>query len=179
LYRRAAGPPFWRYVIAAGLLVSCVRFHSRTVVLAYEAVTGAQTAYMANWDDTAMDRGSRAIARRIPGHTLFVWGYRPEIYFYCGCRPASRFLSSQPLTGVPADIHLRESRSSAPEEARANRAVLAGEILSARPAYIVDGLGPYNAELAMERYPELSTLLDRLYQREPGETGRGWIYRLR
>lgn len=179
LYRLAPGPNFWRCVIAAGLLVSCVRFHSRTVVLAYEAVTGAKTSFMANWSDTAIDRGSREIARHVSGETLFVWGYRPEIYFYSGCRPASRFLSSQPLTGVPADIHLRESRSSNPDEARSNRSALAAEILARHPAYIVDGLGPYNPELAMERYPEMRRLLEEFYEREPGEIGHGWIYRLR
>ncbi len=179
LYRRAAGPGIWRWVLAAGLLVSLVRFHSRTAALAYEQVTGTSTAYMTGWDDTAMDRDSRRIARAIGHQSLFVWGYRPEIYFYCGCPPASRFLSSQPLTGVPADVHLRESRSRAPEEARNNRLLLAVELLVNKPAYIVDGLGPYNRDLAMEQYPELREILLTRYEREPGEAGHGWIYRLK
>ena len=79
----------------------------------------APTYYMAardgGWRDTAMDRDSRAgggdgaRARRSPGDTLFVWGYRPEIYVYSHLPAATRFLDSQPLTGVPADRHLTQS----------------------------------------------------------------------
>src|SRR5205823_951183 len=55
------------------------------------------------WRDTAMDRDSRAaaaITRRLatPGDTLFVWGYRPEIYVYTQLPAAAKFLDSQPLT---------------------------------------------------------------------------------
>ena len=163
---------FW-----AGLVFAVVRFHHRGAVLAYEAVTGKQTAFMANWTDPAIDRGSRLIAERVRG-SLFVWGYRPEIYFYCRCEPVSMYLSSQPLTGVPADIHLREARSVAPAEAAANRARLVTELKQHLPESIVDGLGPYNPALAMERYPELAALLREDYER--AETvGMGIIYRRR
>ncbi len=165
-------------VVVVSLLVSLIRFHSRTAVLAWDAITGRRSPYIANWDDTALDRDSRAIAATLPrGASLFVWGYRPEIYFYCGCRPASPFLSSQPLTGVPADIQLKESVSAAPLEAAQNRAQLATQIYLNRPEFIVDGLGPYNPQLAMEQYPELLELLVRLYRRDPIEVGHGWIYR--
>lgn len=162
---------WWRLAIAAGLLVSVVRFHSRTAVLAWEAVTGRSTSYIADWTDTAIDRDSRRIAAGIPADSsLFVWGYRPEIYFYCSCRPASPFLSSQPLTGVPADVQLRESKSAAPIEAAKNRARLAMQLTTNPPAFIVDGLGPYNEQLAMDRYPELASVLARYYRRS------GWLY---
>ncbi len=121
-----------------------------------------------------MDRDSRLIAPRVRG-SLFVWGYRPEIYFYCGCPPASKFLSSQPLTGVPADIHLREARSVAPEQAAENRRVLLRELESSPPEYIVDGLGPYNPALAIEAYPELRAFLEKHYTRRE-EVGHGVIY---
>ena len=67
-----------------------------------------------DWRDTAMDRDSRAAAAIVgrlaqPGDTLFVWGYRPEIYVYTRLRAATRYLDSQPLTGVPADRHLTQS----------------------------------------------------------------------
>ncbi len=169
-------------VVAASLCVSLIRFHSRTVVLAFQAVTGRQTSYISNWDDTALDRDSRALASNIVAHgdphaTLFVWGYRPEIYFYCGCRPVSEFLSSQPLTGVPADIQLTQSRSAAPIEAARNRMKLALELHAFRPEFIVDGLGAYNPALAMEQYPELLEVLARFYRRDRLEIGHGWIYR--
>ena len=83
------------------------------------------------------------------------------------------------FTGVPADIHLRESASAAPIEAAANRAKLAAQLYSERPDFIVDGLGPYNPQLAMEQYPELQAVLTRLYRRDPAapEIGHGRIYR--
>jgi hypothetical protein len=182
---KAAGkerPSVWRVVAAAvvaiSLLVSLIRFHSRTAVLAWEAISGQHSAYISKWDDTALDRDSRAIAATLShGASLFVWGYRPEIYFYCGCRPASPFLSSQPLTGVPADIQLKESVSAAPLEAAQNRLQLTIQLYLRRPEFIVDGLGPYNPKLAMEQYPELLELLVRFYRRDPVEVGHGWIYR--
>ncbi len=177
LYREAKGPALWRWLMLAGLIVSVLRFHTRTVVLAYEAVSGKKTEYMERWDDTAIDRDSRKIASRLGAHTLFVWGYRPEIYFYCGCPAASRFLSSQPLTGVPADVHLRESRSVEPDLAATNRAELARALRAHPPDFIVDGLGHYNPALAMESYPELHAVLADLYERQPGEVGHGVIYR--
>ncbi len=176
-YRQSSRSPLWGYLMLAGLLLSTVRFHTRTAVLAYETITGRSTSYMAAWDDTAIDRDSRAIARRIGTGTLFVWGYRPEIYFYCNCPPASPFLSSQPLTGVSADVHLRESTPAAAGLAARNRELLAAELGAQPPEVIVDGLGPYNPALAMEVYPELRRLLETHYEREPGETGHGWIFR--
>jgi hypothetical protein len=61
-----------------------------------------------------MDRDSRAAAAAVlrlarPGDTLFIWGYRPEIYTYTRLPAATRYLDSQPLTGVPADRHLTQS----------------------------------------------------------------------
>ncbi len=168
------GRSLLRLLFWAGIVFSLVRFHNRAAVRAYELLTGRQTAYMAAWTDPAMDRDSRAIAPKVRG-SLFVWGYRPEIYFYCGCAPASSFLSSQPLTGVPADIHLREARSAAPERAAESRRRLLQELQESPPEYIVDGLGPYNPALRMENYPELRAFLERYYTRRE-EVGHGVIY---
>lgn len=175
--RRSAAARFrrvWLVLFWAGVAFAVVRFHARAAVRAYELATGRQTAYMAAWRDPAMDRGSRLMASKVSG-ALFVWGYRPEIYFYCGCTPASSFLSSQPLTGVPADIQLSESRSVAPDWAAENRRRLLRELEQAMPAYIVDGLGLYNPALAMEAFPELRAFLDQHYRRAE-EAGNGIIY---
>jgi hypothetical protein len=107
-----------------------------------------------------MDRDSReaaALVRSIakPTDTLFVWGFRPEVYVYTGLAGASRFLDSQPLTGVPADRHLVDSASLAPELAAANRV----ELSRLQPALILDGLGPYNPRLAITAYPDLAPWL--------------------
>ena len=109
-----------------------------------------------NWADTAMDRDSRraaAIIRQLakPGDTLFVWGYRPELYVYTGLPAATKYLDSQPLTGVPADRHLTESEPVETETPARRRA----ELTRSHPSIIVDGLGSYNSRLAISRYPDL------------------------
>jgi hypothetical protein len=127
------------------------------------------------WRDAAMDQDSRATAallRRLNerGDRLFVWGYRPEIYVYSGLPAVSRFLDSQPLTGVPADRHLTESAPVETEGAAAHRAELAGT----HPTLIVDGLGLYNPKLALSAFPDLAEWM-RSY-REVARTPHTVIY---
>jgi len=127
------------------------------------------------WRDTAMDQDSRATAallRRLtqPGDKLFVWGYRPEIYVYSGLPAASRFLDSQPLTGVPADRHLTESAPVETEASAAHRRQLA----TTNPTLIVDGLGLYNAKLALSAFPDLSAWMNSY--REVARTPHTVIY---
>jgi hypothetical protein len=110
----------------------------------------------AGWSDTTMDRNSREAARAVlsrarPGDTIFVWGYRPDIYVYTRLPAASRFLESQPLTGVFADRHLFDSRASYPEWAERNRK----ELVRTRPAFILDGIARYNPRLGIDRYADL------------------------
>jgi len=138
-------------LVALALLVPLVRFGPRYFQLA----TGEH-----GWADTAMDRDSREAAALVrslakPSDTLFVWGFRPEVYVYSGLPAASRFLDSQPLTGVPADRHLVDSTSLAPELAAASRL----ELQSIHPTLILDGLGPYNPRLAITTYPDLAQWL--------------------
>jgi hypothetical protein len=64
---------------------------------------------------------------------------------------ASRFWDSQPLTGVPADRHLRETLAVLPEQSAQNR----GEFAASRPTFVVDSLSLSNPRLAMDAYPEL------------------------
>lgn len=109
------------------------------------------------WRDTAMDRDSRAAGQLIrqqakPGDTLFVWGYRPELYPYTGLRAATMYLDSQPLSGVPADRHLTGSTPVETEQAAARRATLP----TSMPTFLVDGLGQYNPRLGIDRYGDLA-----------------------
>ncbi len=134
------------------LLVPLVRFGPRYVLLA--------AGRSDQWADAAMDRDSRTasrLARRLApaGSTLLVWGFRPEMYVYTGMPAASRFLDCQPLTGVPADRHLRQSTPLAPELAAANRRAL----VETHPTVIMDGLGPLNPRLAIDAYPDLHAWL--------------------
>jgi len=109
-----------------------------------------------DWRDTAMDRDSRAasaLIRRMaqPGDTLFVWGYRPEIYVYTRLPAGSLFLDSQPLTGVPADRHLTQSAPVEFAAAKEHRA----ELAASSPTFVADGLSPYNPRLGIGAYPDL------------------------
>jgi len=112
-----------------------------------------------------MDQDSRAAAQIVretarPGDTLFVWGFRPDLFVYTGLPAATRFLDSQPLTGVPADRHLTQSAPVAAEFTRANRA----ELARARPAFVMDGLSLYNPALAMDRYADLRPWLAQYHE---------------
>jgi hypothetical protein len=163
-YALAKGRP--RY-IALLLLVPAVRF----------GATYYQALHPASWRDAAIDQDSRAAAallRRLaqPDSSLFVWGYRPEIYVYSGLPAATQYLDSQPLTGVPADRHLTQSAPVETTQSAARRAQLA----SARPPLVVDGLGPYNPNLALTAYPELRRWLSNY--REVARTRESIIYEL-
>lgn len=130
------------------------------------------------WRDTAMDADSRsaaALTRALArsGDTLFVWGYRPELYVYTGLPAATMYLDSQPLTGVPADRHLTQSNPIDWPSAAARRA----ELAKSRPAFVLDGLSLFNPQLAIDRYPELRAWFAEY--REVARTGQTIVYELR
>jgi hypothetical protein len=132
----------WLAALAAMLAVPAVRF--------------ARTRER----DTVMDQDSRRAAAEVVKLTraedrIFVWGFRPEIYYYSRRLGASRYLESQPLTGVLADRHLERSDAYRPEWVRGHRIVAEAELRARRPAVVVDGLGRYNPKLAIpERWVE-------------------------
>ena len=139
-------------IAAIALLVPFVRFAPRYFTLAFQPA--------APWADIALDRDSQAAAalvnaRKQPGDTLFVWGYRPGIFVYTRLPAASRYWDSQPLTGVPADRHLRDAVSLVPDWAARNRV----ELAATHPAFIVDSLSLSNPRLALDVYPELRAWL--------------------
>ncbi len=129
------------------------------------------------WPEVAIDRDSRETAELIrkasrPGDTLFVWGYRPEIYAYTGLPAATMFLDSQPLTGVPADRHLVQWQPVETAEAARLRA----ELVASRPTLLVEGLGEYNPHLAITRYPDLRAWFAQY--RQVARTRATVVYRL-
>jgi len=158
--------PWWRIAVLL-LLLPLGRFGPRYLLLA---------AGQTNWNDTWMDRDSREVSALIrrqahPGDTLFVWGFRPEMYVYTRLPAANRFLDSQPLTGVPADRHLADSTSLDASGARGHRA----ELVRTHPSFIIDGLGLFNPALAIPQYSDL-----RLWfgdYREVGRTRGSVVYR--
>jgi hypothetical protein len=156
-----------RIVAAVLLLIPAVRFAPGYVA----AASGSAQR------DTAMDRDSRAASAVVrslakPGDTLFVWGYRPEIFAYTGLAAGTMYLDSQPLSGVPADRHLTQSEPvETMEPARRRKA-----LVESRPTFMVDGLGLYNPRLAIRQYKDLRGWMGRY--REVGRTGGAVIYRL-
>ncbi|MDP8982027.1 MAG: hypothetical protein M3O35_15705 [Acidobacteriota bacterium] len=133
-----------RAIIWLLLLIPLVRFGPRYVTLAL----GREP----NWSDLRMNQDSRDAASHIAREgTLLVWGYRPDVFVYTRLPAGTRFLDSQPLTGVLADRHLTTSEPVAPELAAQNRR----ELLTTSPTWIVDGLGPLNPKLAITQYSDL------------------------
>lgn len=154
------------------LLIPLIRFGPRYARLAYDAVWRREP----QWIDVEMDLDSQHAAHRIralarPGDTLFVWGYRPDLYVYTRMVSDSRFSDSQPLTGVPADRHLQVTDAIYGGPAAANREQLA----RSHPAFLVDGLGLLNPKLAPSVYPELRPWL--AHYRLIGRTSLSLIYR--
>jgi 4-amino-4-deoxy-L-arabinose transferase-like glycosyltransferase len=110
--------------------------------------------------DTAMDRESRQAAETItsaakPNDTIFIWGYRPNIVAYTRLSVGSQIWDSQPLTGVPADRHLSDSRAVDATWAAQNRQ----QLIRTQPTFLVDGLSQYNPRLAIRGYPDLADWL--------------------
>ncbi len=162
-----------RVLLLVLLILPLARFGPRYLELASDLFYGRPH----HWSDLAMMEDSQAASRIILTDsdrvgTLLVWGYRPDIFAFTRMEAGTRFLDSQPLTGVIADRHLVSSEALVPEWAAQNRR----ELTQSRPNYIADGLGPYNRDLAITNYPDLRGWL-RNY-REIARTEHTIIYKL-
>ncbi len=127
------------------------------------------------WSDLALDEDSRAASQIAlkaarPGATLYVWGYRPEMFVYTKLRPATKYLECQALTGVPADRHLTQSTVVLTEGTHEARE----ELVRAMPDVLIDGLSLYNPALAMSHYSELKPWLANYV--EAGRTAGSIVY---
>ena len=133
-----------RIAMTAALLIPLIRFGPRYVTLASDLVAGNPH----HWIDLALADDAARVSELLPpsgGSTLFVWGYRPDIYARTRMKAATQFLDSQPLSGVIADRHLTSSQVSAPEWKERFREVP----LQSRPDFIVDGLGLLNPAMSI------------------------------
>jgi hypothetical protein len=160
-------------LLAATALVAMIRFGPRYFLLAADDLAGRPHA----WRDVALDQESRQASSLIralakEGDTIFVWGYRPNLVVYARLPVASRMWESQPLTGVPADRHLRDASSVDPGWARQNRA----ELVRSSPSIIVDGLSAYNPRLNIASYDDLAAWFKRYCL--AGRAGLTTVYRL-
>ena len=146
-----------RIIVLALLLIPLIRFGPRYILLANDLLHGRQP----DWSDIRMNQDSREAANLIGRNgTLLVWGYRPDIFVYTHLPAGTRFLDSQPLTGVLADRHLTNSEVVAPELAAQNRR----ELTTTNPTWIVDGLGPFNSDLAITNYPDIREWLNNYHE---------------
>ena len=144
-----------RAAVIFGILaaVPFIRFSPRYAALAVDNICDRQP----KWSDVVLDLDSQEAAAKIRLHstsrddTLFVWGYRPDIYVYSRLVSDNLFWDSQPLTGVPADRHLSATTAIYSGPAAKNRE----QLIRSNPTFIVDGLGLLNPKLQPEVYPEL------------------------
>jgi len=153
--------------LCALLAVPLIRFGKGYITLARGGTSS----------DLSMDRDSRAAAEKLralssSGDTLFVWGFRPDIFIDSRIPAGTRFLESQPISGVLADRHLFSTASIAPEFTAPNVRELEGT----RPTWLVDGLGLYNPSLALSRQAYLAGWFSRYT--EVTRTERSILYRL-
>jgi 4-amino-4-deoxy-L-arabinose transferase-like glycosyltransferase len=93
---------------AAGLamlfVIGFVRFHHRTGILAYEAISGTRTHFSESWGMTHREREATQVAAFVrerigEGEPLYIWGFSLDVYWWSGCRPASRFLTPNYVAG--------------------------------------------------------------------------------
>jgi hypothetical protein len=193
-------------ILFVGFMVTLVRFHTRTVTLAIGWMRGSLSSTNAGWYHEQLNREERmagALVRELPylqnqldgsgieairndrsrpagadgsSDYLFVWGASAELYYWSGLIPASRYLSAQPLTGVPADVEDGTSNSILDDAVTAAaRGQLVLDLEQTRPLYIVDAPGFFNARLSILSYPELREFMKN-YE-SLGATGRFLIYR--
>jgi hypothetical protein len=177
-------------ILMIGFLFTLVRFHLRTAQIAADWIGGKKSQATTDWYHEKLSREERMIAavvRRMPDGVeagleairaggprekgiggpedyLFVWGYRPEVYYWSGLIPASRFLSTQSLTGIPADVHYFRDRTDRllDDEAMAReRRRLLADLEQTQPKYLIDELGVFNRRLAMKNFPEFEEFLSR------------------
>jgi hypothetical protein len=157
-------------LLAVTLAVPAVRFGGRHIATLREEPAAMRD--LALWAD-CRDAAAKIRSLVRPGDNLLVWGFRPELNVLAELPGATRFLDSQPLTGVFADRHLTSAQPAAgPLAARHRR-----ELLGTRPAIIADGLGPSNPALSITRYEDLQPWFSQ-YQLA-GETRGIRIYRRR
>ena len=152
-----------------------------------ERIVAASVRGLSDTADTASPASAEAMRANSPrirgaggeSDYLYIWGYKADIYYWSGLLPASRYLSAQPLTGVPADVHHKSRSRPILDESltAAARARLVSDLEQTRPRYIVDELGYFNTELSIQSYPELREFL-RGYK-NTGEEGSFIIYRKR
>ena len=153
-------------ILSICFMVGLARSHSRTVVLAFETITGSRTRWSATWGMTKRQDEAAVIASRLrselgPGEPLYIWGYAHDIYWQTGCSPAARYLTPYYIDGRFADAETVAAEPNAPfwQEARAN---LVADLERTRPRVILDVAG----NMGDLPYPRITDFLKENYHNE-------------
>ena len=123
------------------------------------------------------EAGHYLLQHAAPDERIFIWGQDPRMYLDARLRPASRYVSTFPLTGFIFGEPLPEvdTRDRIVPGAWEN---LEEDFRRHAPAYIVDLYHDADAQYPVERFPSLAQLLARDF--EPLlKTREGLIYRRR
>ena len=159
-------------------LVGFFRSHHRTMVLAYETVSGTRTHWSANWGMTKREQEAGVVSEfvrdRIPaGAPLYIWGYAHDVYWRTRCRPASRYLTPYFIDGRFSDAEASVSSMGA-NFRRESAATLLEELRRTRPRLILDVEGTFKSL----PYPELVDFVESQY-RDGGTVGPAGSNRFR
>src|SRR6266704_5317080 len=136
-----------------------------------------------HWTGLAQQRGPSEVGRYLSTHSapddrIFVWGQTPEIYLDAHRRPASRYITTFPLTGYIfcGPIPGFDTRTRILPGAWAT---LERDFAKHPPTYIIDVQSdPETAEYPVKNFPILAKLLAERYQ-PVAHTAEGVIYRMR
>lgn len=113
-----------------------------------------------------------------PSDSIFVWGFRGDLYIACHRKPASRFVVTPPVAGwipwFPSMSIAQENYYAVPGA----RQRLLSDLAHAKPAIIVDAPYASMAGRSMVRYRTLARFLSRHYCRGP-HIGDVWLYHRR
>ncbi|MFL6212626.1 MAG: ArnT family glycosyltransferase [Blastocatellia bacterium] len=151
-------------ILAVCFAVGLIRSHGRTMVLAYETLTGTRTHRSADWGMTKRQDEAATITAALrdqlqPGEPLYIWGYAHDVYWQTGCRPAARYLTPYYIDGRFSDAEAVAAEPNAPfwQEARAN---LIADLRRLRPRFILDIKG----DMDDLPYPEITDFLKETYE---------------
>ncbi|MBK9746754.1 MAG: glycosyltransferase family 39 protein [Chloroflexi bacterium] len=170
----ALRPPSWIALVAL-LLIMAVVIGGPT--LPYLTGQEDQATYYARFvgGEFRADESLQVVnvlrERVVPGDSLFIWGFRPEIYYLSGLNPATRFIFQFPLV---ADWYPPEWREQT------------AEILwAALPPYVIVAQVDYmpwvtgseeDSNTLLQAYPDLNDWLIYNYERD-SQIGNLFLWR--
>ena len=157
------------------------RLLRRAVTYTWLALTAVAFS-ISHWRGLASRRepaeaGEYLFAHSTPTDRIFVWGHMPRIYLDARRRPASRYITTFPLTGYVFGGPLPgvDTRKRIVPGAWTN---LEQDFRKHPPIYIVDVQSDPGAQYPVRDFPILARLLAKQY-RQVARTDEGVIYRMR